>query len=137
MVPSVGVGRHIHQLRKQQHRTLPDIARAAGLSHQYVSKIERGLVRNLGIQTLGRLAQVLGVSVAELVTTIPPALVPVPESPVALNQQLRQQIRSLLQESRVVLAQQHFLVTQALALLGEAPGDTFTRTATVLQSSLG
>lgn len=56
---------HLRRMRLQQGLTLDQLARAAGLTRSYLSKVERGL--NAPSITVGlQLAQVLGVTVEQL-----------------------------------------------------------------------
>jgi transcriptional regulator with XRE-family HTH domain len=62
----VAIGARIHALRKQQGLTLQVVAKRVGMTHQHLSKIERGLVQ-APYETLGSLGEVLGVSFEALV----------------------------------------------------------------------
>lgn len=61
------LGRRIRALREQLDISQEQLAERAGLHWTYVSGIERGR-RNPGLNTLGRLAKALRVSLADLLT---------------------------------------------------------------------
>lgn len=58
-------GKRIQSLRKDKGLSQEDMAYSAGLDRTYVSGIERG-VRNPSLKNIGRLAEVLKVSLKEL-----------------------------------------------------------------------
>ncbi len=58
-------GRRVRVIRESKDFSQEDLAERAGLHWTYISGIERGL-RNPGLNTLGRLAKALGVSLSEL-----------------------------------------------------------------------
>ncbi|MDE2391151.1 MAG: helix-turn-helix transcriptional regulator [Rhodospirillales bacterium] len=60
------VGRNFARLRKARGLTQEEVEARSGLSQQYLSSLERGR-RNPTVITLYELAQVLEVSVADLV----------------------------------------------------------------------
>ncbi|WP_234731810.1 helix-turn-helix domain-containing protein [Acidocella facilis] len=60
------VGRNFARLRKARGLTQEEVEARSGLSQQYLSSLERGR-RNPTVITLYELAQVLKVSVADLV----------------------------------------------------------------------
>jgi len=57
------LGRDLKHAREAQGLSIHEVARMAGLTHQHVSKIERGIV-STPIDTLGRLAAQLHMQVA-------------------------------------------------------------------------
>ena len=63
--PRVALGRAVHRQRIKLGISQEDFADQVGLDRTYVSGIERG-IRNPTLLVLLRLAQVLGVSVAQL-----------------------------------------------------------------------
>ena len=63
--PRVALGRAVHRQRVKLGISQEDFADQVGLDRTYVSGIERG-IRNPTLLVLLRLAQVLGVSVAQL-----------------------------------------------------------------------
>jgi len=62
------VGRNFARLRKAKGLTQEEVEARSGVSQQYLSSLERGR-RNPTVITLHELAQVLDVSVADLVRT--------------------------------------------------------------------
>ncbi len=62
-----GLGRRVRTLREKRSLSQEQLAEEAQLHWTYVSRIERGR-RNPSLNTLGRLARALGVSLAQLVT---------------------------------------------------------------------
>jgi transcriptional regulator with XRE-family HTH domain len=62
-------GRRVRELRKQSGLSQEQLAERAGLHWTYVSGVERGL-RTPGLDVIGRLAQGLGVSPAELFASL-------------------------------------------------------------------
>lgn len=61
------LGARIRQLRKERGLTLVQLAAATGLSHSFISQVERGLA-SLSMSSLFRVAQALGTSQHELLT---------------------------------------------------------------------
>ena len=59
------LGRRIRRLRRARGRTLVELAEAAGLSHPFLSQLERGLARP-SMASLERIARALGTSQLEL-----------------------------------------------------------------------
>src|SRR5436305_1725120 len=57
---------NLRAIREQRGLTQYGLARAAGLSASYISKLEAGHARRPSAQTLERLAKALNVSIAEL-----------------------------------------------------------------------
>ncbi len=62
------VGRNFARLRQEKRLTQEQVAERSGLSQQYLSDLERGR-RNPTVITLYELAEALGVSHVELVST--------------------------------------------------------------------
>jgi transcriptional regulator with XRE-family HTH domain len=62
---AVLAGRRLKVAREAQRLNLQDVARQVGLTHQHLSKIERG-VANTTITTLARVAAVYGLRLADL-----------------------------------------------------------------------
>lgn len=60
------VGRHIAMLRRERGRTQALLASEAGLTEQYVQRVESGL-QNPSLKVLARLARALGVALPEVV----------------------------------------------------------------------
>ena len=58
------VGQRIRKLRLRMKISQEELAARADLHRNYVGSVERG-ERDIGIEALGRLAQALGVSLAE------------------------------------------------------------------------
>jgi transcriptional regulator with XRE-family HTH domain len=65
------LGERVRDLRQQRKLSQEALAERAGLHWTYVSGIERGK-RNPGLNTLGRIASALRVSLAELVKDLKP-----------------------------------------------------------------
>lgn len=59
------MGAHLKAVREQRGLSLKEVAKLAGMTHQNISKIERGLV-SAPVDTLARIAEQLGVTVALL-----------------------------------------------------------------------
>lgn len=59
------VGSRLREVRRGQHRTLREVAEAAGISESFLSQVERARV-NASVATLRRIAGVLGVMVGDL-----------------------------------------------------------------------
>ena len=66
------LGARIRALRKSRGLTLTQAAREAGLSHSFLSQVERGLER-LSMVSLFRIANALGTTQQDLLTEDPPA----------------------------------------------------------------
>lgn len=66
------LGEKIKFLRKLKGLTQADLARLAGVDNTYISQLERGKRPNVGLATLERIAQALGVTVADLNSLVPP-----------------------------------------------------------------
>jgi len=64
-------GDTIRHLREARGLTMVDLARAAGIDHAVVSRLERGLQRDLTVSALIGLARALGVAVDTLLTVSP------------------------------------------------------------------
>ncbi|PZU40362.1 MAG: XRE family transcriptional regulator [Microbacterium sp.] len=65
------LGARIRELRKRRGMTLTQAAREAGLSHSFLSQVERGLER-LSMVSLFRVANALGTTQQDLLTEDPP-----------------------------------------------------------------
>ena len=59
-------GERIRELREQRRDGLKEVAAKAGLSFQYLSRVEKGEV-NTPIETLARIAEALNVSLEALI----------------------------------------------------------------------
>ncbi|GAB3283594.1 helix-turn-helix domain-containing protein [Kineosporia babensis] len=70
------LGARIRQLRRARGLTLADLAEAAGLTHGFLSKLERGLA-NPSIPSLSAIALALGTSQVELLAGTPAPDLPV------------------------------------------------------------
>ncbi len=66
-------GETIRNLRLARGLTMSDLARAAGIDHAVVSRLEWGLQRDLTVSALVGLARALGVAVDALLATPPDA----------------------------------------------------------------
>ncbi len=64
------IGARIRELRRARGLTLADLAASAGLTHGFLSKLERGLA-NPSIASLGDIALALGTSQVELLADAP------------------------------------------------------------------
>ena len=64
------VGSRLREVRRAQHRTLRDVAEAAGISESFLSQVERAKV-SASVATLRRIAVVLGVTVGDLFQETP------------------------------------------------------------------
>jgi transcriptional regulator with XRE-family HTH domain len=64
-------GETIRHLREARGLTMVDLARAAGIDHAVVSRLERGLQRDLTVSALIGLARALGVAVDTLLAVSP------------------------------------------------------------------
>lgn len=62
---TVNLGQRIRELRKQQQMSQEELGFKAGISAAHLGQIERAL-KNPTIETVGRLAAALGVSVSDL-----------------------------------------------------------------------
>jgi transcriptional regulator with XRE-family HTH domain len=61
----IDVGARLRQVRLARHRTLRDVASAAGVSESFLSQVERARV-NASVATLRRIAVALGVTIGDL-----------------------------------------------------------------------
>jgi transcriptional regulator with XRE-family HTH domain len=59
------VGARLREVRRRQHRTLREVAEAAGISESFLSQVERTRV-SASVATLRKIAVVLGVTVGDL-----------------------------------------------------------------------
>jgi transcriptional regulator with XRE-family HTH domain len=59
------LGTRVRELRRRRGMTLKDLGRMAGLSHPFLSQLERGLARP-SVGSVERIADALGVSVGDL-----------------------------------------------------------------------
>lgn len=64
-------GETIRHLREARGLTMVDLARAAGIDHATISRLERGLQRDLTVSALVGLARALGVAVDTLLAVSP------------------------------------------------------------------
>jgi transcriptional regulator with XRE-family HTH domain len=64
------VGSRLREVRRGQHRTLREVADAAGISESFLSQVERAKV-SASVATLRRIAVVLGVTVGDLFQETP------------------------------------------------------------------
>lgn len=62
----MSLGARIRRRRRQQKMTQEQLADISGVTVNYISKIERGLVPNLSAKTLSRMAAGLSVSMNQL-----------------------------------------------------------------------
>jgi transcriptional regulator with XRE-family HTH domain len=60
----IELGREVAQVRKRKALSQTDLARAAGVSRQTISALERGVVSDLGVRKLMRVLEVLGFELA-------------------------------------------------------------------------
>ncbi|MCL6633938.1 MAG: helix-turn-helix domain-containing protein [Alicyclobacillus herbarius] len=67
----LSLGERIHNLRIQKGLSLSELAEKASIAKSYLSSIERGLQANPTVQVLDKLAQVLDVSVQDLLQEKP------------------------------------------------------------------
>ena len=65
VVTEVDVGERLREIRRQRRATLRTVAERSGLSESFLSQVERGR-SNASIGSLRRIAEALGVSVADL-----------------------------------------------------------------------
>ena len=65
---TMDTGQRIKALRKGKKMTQDELAKAVGTSKQNISKYERGVVENIPICKLRKLADVLETSAAELIS---------------------------------------------------------------------
>lgn len=61
------IGEKIKQLRNSKGLSLTELSERAGVSKSYLSTIERNLQKNPSVQFLEKVAEVLGVSVLNLI----------------------------------------------------------------------
>jgi transcriptional regulator with XRE-family HTH domain len=61
------LGKRVRHLRLQHHLTLEDLAGEAGIDDKYLGNFERGH-ENIGVETLAKLAEALGVPITSLFT---------------------------------------------------------------------
>lgn len=66
-IPMDKLPNRVRAMRKNAGMTLVEVADAMGLTHTHISNIERG-VRKLDLDTMERLARVLGCSVSDFLT---------------------------------------------------------------------
>lgn len=65
------VGWNLRRLRVTQEMTIESLADEAGLDPSFVARVERGVV-NSSVDTLDKLARVLGAGLADLTRPFPP-----------------------------------------------------------------
>ncbi len=61
-----GVGQVLKRLREAKALTQDTVAQKAGITQEYVAKLESGAKKNPSLEVLKRLAKAMGVSVTEL-----------------------------------------------------------------------
>jgi len=61
-----GIGKHIQSLRKQRQLSQVQLGRRSGIKRQYISRLERGKLKNPTLNTLRKIAQGLGVPLENL-----------------------------------------------------------------------
>lgn len=66
----MNIGENIQKIRKLQGLTQDELARKANIPYTTIAKIESGMVKNPTIQTLVKIAKVLGIKVDELISDI-------------------------------------------------------------------
>src|SRR5262245_13716172 len=66
IVDAKEIGQRIYAARVAARQNQQAFAERTGLSRAYISRLERGLVPNPTITDLGKIAQALGLSVADL-----------------------------------------------------------------------
>lgn len=64
---ALGIGRNIARLRQAKSLTQKELAGSAGISIQYLSRIEEGNCPRPHVKTLSRIAYALGIAIDELV----------------------------------------------------------------------
>lgn len=64
------VGARLREVRRGQHRTLREVAEAAGISESFLSQVERARV-SASVATLRKIAVVLGITVGDLFQELP------------------------------------------------------------------
>jgi len=92
----VALGIRVRELRKASGLSVREFATAAGMSHAYVVTIEAGAA-NFSISVLGKIANILGVSIAsffEVTTPTGNAFDPVLSKMAAELRQIRQELQS-------------------------------------------
>lgn len=80
------VGRRLRSAREQRGMTQKQAAEAAGIATDMISRLENGHYQSPGLRTLLRIADGLGIGVAEL---LPEPGAESPTSPVELSQRAR------------------------------------------------
>lgn len=60
------IGRHFHEERIRKKLSTRDVAEKCGLSHSYISLIEKGDRTNVGIEKLLTISEVFGINFAKL-----------------------------------------------------------------------
>ena len=60
----------IQELRDEHHLSQGDLAKRAGLTRDYISKLERGVKQNPTLQTFFKLAYVFNMTATELMSRI-------------------------------------------------------------------
>ncbi|WP_041274462.1 helix-turn-helix domain-containing protein [Desulforamulus reducens] len=62
----MGIGENVIKLREAKNWSQQDLEEASKVPQSSISRIEKGLLRNPGVETVRKLATALNVSVAEL-----------------------------------------------------------------------
>ncbi len=62
------IGRPLKRLRIQKGLSQLALAKKAGVAQGYISELEAGTKKNVGLETLRKIAKALGVSVEKLLT---------------------------------------------------------------------
>ncbi|PIR25631.1 MAG: transcriptional regulator [Deltaproteobacteria bacterium CG_4_10_14_0_2_um_filter_43_8] len=61
------IGQKIRNNRKSQNLTMFQLAVKSGVSSEYIGKLERENITNIGIETLQKIATALGVTLRDLI----------------------------------------------------------------------
>ncbi|MFZ5634683.1 MAG: helix-turn-helix domain-containing protein [Bacillota bacterium] len=62
----MGIGANVMRLRELKNWSQQDLEEASQVPQSSISRIEKGVLRNPGVETVRKLAAALGVSVADL-----------------------------------------------------------------------
>ncbi|MBV2355653.1 helix-turn-helix domain-containing protein [Streptomyces sp. J2-1] len=74
-----GLGDRLREIRKQRGLSSRELARASGVSHSLITKLEQGVVADTRMETARKLASALRVPTTSLVTRAPAEPYPAPE----------------------------------------------------------
>jgi len=66
------VGMELKVLRVRSRMLARDVAKAAGIHPMSLSKIERGVQKDIGVETLTRIAAVYGLKASDVISAIEP-----------------------------------------------------------------